>query len=361
MTADRLRGGRLAIGAILVAGLAVRLPFLGSATSVSGDPRLIGEWVDLLVGGGTRALLDGSGDLVLYPPLAIAGLWLGGVIATAAGGLVPEALVGHVVVRALAIAGDLALALLLVKLLAGRPRWLHASAAAAVALNPDFWYVAGPGGQIDSVYVACMVAAVATAGATGRPATSWVGAAAAGLWKLQGLAVAPLVGARAIVDHGWVRAVAGAVLAGALGLALLLVLFPGPDLGSYLGRLVPRPGPATVSAFNGWYLLTRDLGGQPHGVLAGLSEPLVQRLGLLALAGITAFVVWGVLREPRRAGLALPAATLSLAPFVVMGGISACRRRRFRTSTLRSRPAEPAKRAWPRSAASMAPRRSASS
>ena len=129
MNNARLLGGRwaLALPGVLVLGALIRIPFAFVEPRVIADPRVLELWASLLRGGGVPSLLEGTGDMTLYPPLATAALWALGLTGPTTpvppdGGIPTSVSTPLALLKLLAITADLALA------------WLVASVRFSVSL-----------------------------------------------------------------------------------------------------------------------------------------------------------------------------------------------------------------------------------
>lgn len=305
---------RMALAAVLFLGLLIRLPFVTTDPRIIADPALLVDWAGLLQRGGLAELIGGTGAMVLYPPLAMLGIWFGGVLGEA----LPPALFGDagmlVVVKSMGVAGDIGLAWLVAGLLAGRSAIVRVAGAAAIAFNPAFWYLSAVWGQIDSVYVLLMVASVAAL-AAGRRASAWAAWAASLLWKLQAVTLAPIVVVRTLRTSGWRGAAEGIVVASGVAVIASALLFRDGGWDGYASRLWSRATPLDVSAFNAWYLASTVMPGR-EGLPAWLPA-----LGVVLLGAIVLLVASAMWRRSAAVGLALPAAIATLATFTVFIGM----------------------------------------
>lgn len=303
---------RLAVPAILVVALAIRVPFAFLDPVVIVDPHIIAGWATTLASGGMPALVQRT-PIVLYPPLAMLALWVVGVLG--------QPLVG---LRLIGIFGDVGLAALVALLLADRRPRVRIAIVAAVAFNPALWYISAVWGQLDSVYA--LLGAASLGWLALRQTRAAAAAAALSIaWKLQALVLAPVVAAVVLRDRR-VSSVASAVLVGAIALAvpsLLLLLAVGFD-PRYLHQLWPPTADLNVSAFNIWYLATLALHDAHPEALATLSSGPGDMMGVAAVAAVTAVVCVALLRvrdHPSLPLLSLAGATLTLAAFVFLTGM----------------------------------------
>lgn len=256
--------------------------------------------------------------MVLYPPFAMVALWMAGAMGQVLDGATSAVSIVLVTVKMYGIAGDILLSLLLVHLLRDRSTRMRVAAAAAIALNPAFWYVSAIWGQIDSIYVLLMVASIAAL-ANGRFASGWAGWILSVGWKLQALALAPLIAARTLRVRGPAALVTyGLVTVGLV--ALLTIFLPAAGWDGYLARLWPAAGGRTISAFNSWYLmvaLSDGLGGVAAGPPGSLRATVIGVALVAACAAAVAYATW----RNSSFELALPAAALVIAAFVLLTGM----------------------------------------
>jgi hypothetical protein len=314
---------RVAVAAVVVAGALIRLPCATVDQHVIADPALLLSWSRRLVEDGLPAVLDAIRENrdVVYPPLAMLGILFSGLVMLWTGGAAALAdSTAVVAIKAWPILADTVLAACMARLLRAAGPWASVGGAAAIALNPAFWYLASLWGQIDSVMVLLMVVSVAAMGRR-RSAFAWAGWAGAALWKLQALPLAPVLVVHSLRTSGMrgtVRGVAVAVGLGVACTALLLLTSGGSDL--YPGRLLHQTDALDVTAFNAWYLVTSDALGA-----AAMGEALHGAAGAVVgygLAGMAVLVVMAALwRWPGSVSIALCAAMASLAAFLFLPGM----------------------------------------
>lgn len=311
---------RAALAVVLLIGLVVRLPFLSSDQRIIADPAVLVEWARHLQAGGLVGLIAETGSMVLYPPLSTLAIWGAGVVGASAADATP---VGPAAIlamlKAFAIVGDLGLGWLVARLLMQRGALVRLVGAAAIVLNPAFWYLSTLWGQIDSVSVLLMVSAVGAL-AGGHITSAWAGWAAAVLWKLTAFTLAPVVVVGTARAAGWRAAAVGMGSAAGVALAAGAILLRDGDWTGYAQRLWPPRTQLDVSAFNGWYLVGA---GHPGGVdLVGwLSVAAGSVVGWLLLGGVTIGVAAAMWRRPQAVGFALPAAICALATFAFFTGM----------------------------------------
>lgn len=311
---------RIAVAGVIVAGTLIRLPFAVQDQHVIADPELLLGWARHLTEGGLPRVLSETSEQ-LYPPLGMLGVWFSGLLTTWIGG--PAALAAPTAVAAIKawpILADAALALLMARLLRAAGPWASLGGAAAIAFNPAFWYLATLWGQIDSVAILLLVAALA-AMSGGHVATAWAGWAGSILWKLQGFPLAPLIAAYTLRTSGLRRAAGGAILAMVvLALAGTALLRSGGDLAAYFARLPSPIATLEYTAFNTWYLVTRSVVGT--GAVGDALQGTVGNAIGYGLAGVTILVIVAALwRRPKSVSIALCAAMTSLAVFAFLPGM----------------------------------------
>ncbi len=320
MRAFVTRHERLSIGLVLLLGLLIRLPAVPVDIHAVNDVRWFMEWGRTARDFGFPAVSQRVEDGVgLYPPLS---LWILYVLATIES-LVPPALRGGdtlliSLVKLLPVIADLCLAALVAWLVRGRGPVIAVVGAAAIALNPAFIYVGGAWGQIDSLYSLFLVASVALLARTPTAASiagAWTGWAFAALVRVQGLLLLPLVLVVSLRDAGWRRTLLGGSVAVVIAL-LLFLPWLHDGLGRYLSTISRVEAHTTENALNAWYVL--GIGrrwSDVRRIIGPLTPRILGYVLVLLVAGFVAIVLWF-----RRAqvGLALPAAVLSMAPFMVL-------------------------------------------
>jgi hypothetical protein len=238
----------LALAAVVVVGVAIRIPALG-ATGHLGDVLVVSRWAERMADVGPLGFYDGGGSI--YPALLYL-YWPLGVLFDG------DAL--DLAIKALAVPFDVAVGLLLFWMTASRAgRWAGVGAAGLYLLNPAV-ILAGPvWGQIDAAGTLPMLAAMLAA-AHRRLGLAAGLAVVAGLVKPQfGLVLLPvlvLAGIAARRERSlWppARALTGIVI-GYLVVAGPLLLSPIEHAGNIAGVTEIRQE-ASVHAPNMWALL----------------------------------------------------------------------------------------------------------
>jgi Gpi18-like mannosyltransferase len=296
--------------AILGGGLLIRLPFAAIDPRVSGDLNFLVGWAGAMARGGLAELMATS-QLIFYPPLSMLWIWLGGVVGSPV-----------VVIKLSAIVADVALAGLIWLMLRERGPKVALAGAAAICFNPAFWYLSAIWGQIDSVYVLLMVASVALLAAH-RVGSSWAAWMLGVAWKLQALVIGPLLLAATLRVRGWRGLLVGAAGSAAVALASFAAfrLLLGGGLIGYAGRLWHDDDELVISAYSAWYPIRLVASRLSDAVLDLLTSGFAWALGWAAVAVVAIAVMHATWRRPSRDVLALGAAVLALAPFVLLIGM----------------------------------------
>lgn len=217
----------------------------------------------------------------------------------------------------------------------------HSILLLTLALNPALIHLSAWWGQLDSVYAALALAALAAA-MRRRPLWAGIALGASAMVKLQGLAVAPAV-ALALLEPPLVSMVAARRLAVFL-LGAVISLLAGMLPFALTGQaelvfqraiaLLASPGWLTVNALNPWYLATGGAGNWAFNapltlpdsapLWLGLSASTLGRLALAAwTAAVLALALRGAARLPetsRRELYFLAAALLTLGIFLWPSG-----------------------------------------
>ena len=110
-----------------------------------------------------------------------------------------------------------------------------------------------------------------------------------------------------------------AVLLALLITVLLFLPWLPDDLRRYLETINRVEARTTINALNAWYVV--GLGhrwSDAHRIVGPLTPRLLGYALVLLVAGFVAVVVWA---RRQRVGLALPAAVLAMAPFMVLTGM----------------------------------------
>jgi hypothetical protein len=307
--------------ALVATGVAVRLPWL-EAHGYGGDVLMYAGWGEAVARDGLAAAY--ASEDITHGPMFVGAT---GVMATLWRWLAPSlGATGEVPVswiKAPGLVADTALGLLLFA--AARAAWRLPGAAGMALLyllNPGVVLDSAWWGQTDSQAALWATAAVVCA-SSGWAAASGAAGALALLTKLQAYFVAPLVtlaawrqgGGRGLVAAG--AGAAGAVLVA--GAPLLLSSAPGQLVAVYAG-LVGRHPLVNVGAFNFWWL---GLGWEGYATLDdaplwGGALPLsLRQVGLVALAGYSALVLWRLWARFDPQELPLAAAALAMAFFML--------------------------------------------
>ena len=323
MRAFVTRHERLSVGLVLLLGLLVRLPAVPVDIHAVNDVRWFIDWGRTAHDVGLTAVSANIPDGVgLYPPLS---LWILDFLASVEA-LVPAGLRGGdtlliSMVKLLPVASDLCLAALIAWLVRGRGPVTAVVGAAAIALNPAFIYLGAAWGQIDSLYSLLLVVSTALLARTPTTATvagAWLTWVMAALVKVQGLLLLPLVLVASVRDAGWRRAAIGVAVALLVTVVMFLPWLPH-DLRRYFETISRVEARTTINALNAWYVV--DLGHRRsdlHRIIGPLTPRILGYALVLLVACFVATVVWA---RRQRVGLALPAAVLAMAPFMVLTGM----------------------------------------
>ena len=305
-----VRRERFVLLVVLLGGLAIRLPFIAADPHVSGDLGIIVGWAERMASGGLAELLART-QVILYPPLAMLELWLGGVLGAPL-----------VIAKLAPLLADLALGWLVWRMLRQRGPRIALLGAAAIVFNPAFWFLSATWGQIDSVYVLLMVASVAAL-AVDRFGTAWATWTAGVLWKLQALVIGPLVVVATARRAGW-RGLDRGVPAALAVLIFSFIAFRvllGGGLVEYARRLWHGDDELVISAFNGWFLARPVIARGPEWFVDLVNGGAAWLLGWALVGVVSLIVMRAAWLNPSRQVLALGAAALALAPFVLLIGM----------------------------------------
>jgi dolichyl-phosphate-mannose-protein mannosyltransferase len=324
VTGRRVPPWVLGLGAGLVAGFLVRLPFLGGA-GLTGDLTDFTAWAGAI----GRDGLGRAYDLPLTFPPVMPWLWagLGAVVpgfanaAFDAGAADPFV---NTVIKLPAVLADLGLAVAVSYALRSRGEsagWALL-AGLATALQPAAVFISAIWGQFESLYVLPIVIAFLLAV---RGHAGWAGVALAiGLMtKPQALPLAIPFIAFAL-GRGGVRAIVSPAIAVAVTVGILWAPFVAAGgLGKYADSLLSHSdlfGVLSLHAWNPWWLVQLPFGieqlvADSNTLIGGVSFRLVGAaiFGMLALAVGT----W-VARRPTPEGLAWGLVAISLAAFCAL-------------------------------------------
>jgi hypothetical protein len=325
-----MKGGspawRLRLGAILLAGLALRLLFLPLAGSRQ-DNLDFQRWGDSAISAGFDGLYTRDALVLNYPPAYLYPLALDGllhrVLAHAAGRPWPPATLDpafFMLQKLNPIAADLLAAALLAGGLRRRVGPGRALAGAGVyALNPALIYTSGYWGQADGVVLAMLTAAFLAITAR-RPVVAGALLGLALVTKPQAGLFVPLLGLFLLAQPAggsnarrlppWLQASLAAAVVGAGLIAPFWLGASGARVFEPYTRAVGHFTLVALNAFNGWWLLYGEAAGGVEDstvLLAGLTARQVG-LGLLAsaLALLVAFYGRALWRRRQDAPSTLP-------------------------------------------------------
>ncbi len=312
------RHKQIALAAILLLGLLIRLPTIATGFHAAHDINVYIHWGGLVQTQGLSNVY--AGPEVVYPPLLIY-LFGGAVWLEAHLGLPtptdPDAhRLAALIIQVPTALADVLTAGLLAWVVWRRAPGVGLLAAGVYLVNPAIWYVTAFWGQTDSVYTVLLLAALmALARRAVLPA--WLLYALALACKFQSIALAPLLIAWTLAKHG-VRGLVGglAVLIGVETVMYAPWLLAGR--GDDLIRLgtVALEKRVVLTAYNFWYVF---LGENVRARSDAYPTPLpltYQDWGNLLFAGLAIGIVGLALW--RGSDLAVPAAALSLGMFLVL-------------------------------------------
>jgi Gpi18-like mannosyltransferase len=320
-----------ALGALIMAGLAIRVVLLPSAGFVGDIDQFVG-WVGHIARDGLSQAYDTN---VSFGPVMVFVWWILGIVDPSLVSAVDSSDPAvRVVMKLPAVAADLALAYFAWSGLRARPGWATI-AVAVILLHPAIWFVSSWWGTYDSVYTAFAAAAYLLA-VRGRDVLAVVALVLAVMTKPQ---AAPLV----VPFAAWFLARAGwgvggrhqiaaplqrVIVLSVCGLGVLVVLWlpfigaNGPANYAYwLGRYQAEfYALLSISAWNPWWVMQELLAGGKYildsAVLVGPITFRVAGYGLTAL--LLLCVGLFVARRPTPRILAVAIATAALIAFELL-------------------------------------------
>lgn len=324
------RNDRLALTAVLVAGVVVRLALLPT-DGLRGDIDQFVGWLHHIATQGLGSLYSGTafGPVAFGPVMAY--IWA--TLATIQPAFATVTDAADPGLRALmkvpASLADIGIAAIVVYALRDRPRWAVVGAA-AILLHPAVIYVSAWWGQYESIFTLFVLAA-AVAAIKGRNGLAAALIVASLLTKPQAAAVIVPFAAWFWATGYATSGVRGGMLALAraavIGLATFVVLWlpflpaAGPlryieGLGMYqtdVFRIL------SLNAWNAWWLLQEAAGGHFLADDTAVLGPLTPRhLGYLATALLTLVVATAIIRAPRPQVLILGLTASVLVVFTFM-------------------------------------------
>ncbi|HEX9899523.1 MAG TPA: glycosyltransferase 87 family protein [Candidatus Methylomirabilis sp.] len=309
--------GRIfALTVVLGAGALVRLPFVAFDFHASADMDILRTWATSLRSQPMDTIYDDPS--VNYPPVPLYLFRVGDAVvlslsrAHQAMGEAPA-----VVVKLPGMLADLSTGALLAWMFRRQASPWPVLACALYVFNPAVWYVSAYWGQVDSVYVLFLAAALAAI-SEGAPLPAWGLFVLALASKPQSSVLAPLIPLLTLLRHGTRAALRGGGVAIAVAAAVTLPWLLAGRLSDPLGAYfrLTAASRVDVSGYNLWYLL---LGGHVHN-LSSLNRPVglpltYQQIGMV-LFGTFAVAVMALVWRQRGRTLFVPAALLSLGFFL---------------------------------------------
>ena len=309
----------LALGAVGLAGVAIRLSYLpdpGYVNDLNEFARLASRISELGLGRAYDAPMS-FGPVVAYV------WWLFGLVAPAIRDASDASAVPVTLILKLpAFVADLGLAALVVVALRARPVWAIAGAS-IILLHPVVWFLSAWWGQYESVFVFLALLALVLA-LHDRPLLAAAALTAAILTKPQALAFGLPFAAWYLARYDARTIIRSALAAGATAIALWLPFawFDGPS--RYLELLAhshdERFGFLSMVAWNVWWIVQRevlDVAFQPDQ--ATLLGPVTYRMaGYVATAVLALVVAYPVWRRPTPARFALSLAASTLVAFTFL-------------------------------------------
>jgi len=222
---------------------------------------------------------------------------------------------GRVLLKTPAIIGDVFLAGIV--FCAAKPRW-RLPAAAFVLFNPAVWYVSAIFGQTDSLHAAFMALAALFA-AKNKYRGAWLMLAIAVFFKIQAVAILPLIFALNFKASGFKKMIVdllpAAVVAGLMSLPYMIVSSPAIIWRSFQGTFSMYPQ-VTFNAWNPWYLLCMAYGHwiSDAATVFGISYKTIG-VGAFILAAVAIAVA--LPKRPERSLFFAAAAAMCLAFFML--------------------------------------------
>jgi Gpi18-like mannosyltransferase len=223
--------------------------------------------------------------------------------------------VGRVLLKTPAILGDIFLST--VVYFSAKPRW-RLAAASFVLFNPAVWFDSAVFGQIDSLYaVFALLAVVSAADRKYRLAWAWIVIAV--FFKIQALAVLPIIAAVHFKGSGFkkmiIEMIPAAALAALIALPYVLASSFSAIWRSLSGSIGMYPS-VSINAWNPWFLLhmfSRRWVIDTETVLA----VSYRNIGLVAFALAAAAIIYVLPRRPGRA-VVLAAASIMVFSFFML-------------------------------------------
>jgi len=222
---------------------------------------------------------------------------------------------GRILLKTPGMLGDIFLAGIV--FCAAKPRW-RMPAAAFVLFNPAIWYDSTIFGQTDSLHTAFMVLAVLCA-AKNKYRFAWMSLAAAVFFKLQAIAILPLIVALNFKASGFkkmtVELAPAAILTAIMTLPYAIVSSPAIIWRSFKGSFGMFPLVA-INAWNPWYLFHMLAGRWVYDTETAFGISY-KTIGLIAFALAAAAIVYALPKRPGRMIIFAAAAAMSLAFFML--------------------------------------------
>jgi Gpi18-like mannosyltransferase len=205
------------------------------------------------------------------------------------------------------IVGDLVLGAIIFY---SAPRRYAAVAAAFFLYNPVVWYTSAVWGQTDVFHALFMVLAVLAAGEK-KFRRAWALAVLAVFWKLQAVAILPLLLVLHLRSGGWKRLVLEALPAGALSFLLILPFALATSFYTVwrsLFNVIGTYAVVVMYAWNPWYLVQLPAGRWVSDQNPVLGPITYFQIGFFFFCVMTATVIAALPRRPDRTTILAAAA-----------------------------------------------------
>ena len=223
--------------------------------------------------------------------------------------------VGRALLKTPAIFGDIFLAGIVYA--SAKPRWKFI-AASFILFNPAVWFDSAVFGQVDCFHAAFMTLAVLFA-AERKYCLAWIWLAIAVFFKVQAVAILPLIAALHFKELGFkkmiIEMIPAAALAALISLPFVLVSsFPGiwRSLRSSVG-LFPL---VSINAWNPWYLLHTASGRWVYDTETVLGASY-RNIGLAVFAVAVVAIIYMLPKRPGRTVIFAAAAAMCFSFFML--------------------------------------------
>ena len=223
---------------------------------------------------------------------------------------------GRTLLKTPAIIGDMILAI--VAYLSAKPKWKLA-AAAFIIFNPVIWYDSAVFGQTDVLHSLFMVLAVLAA-ADRKYRHAWICTAVAVCFKIQAVAILPLIAAAHYKGVGLKKMFVDLLPAGALAVVISLPYVLATSANTIWHSLFRSVGMYPLVSFNAWnpWFMVHVFSGHFVNDMETVFGLSFWQLGIFIFALAAALIIHLLPKKPSRATLLIAASLMYLSFYCLL-------------------------------------------